>query len=48
MPPEMTANAARMVRPKALYPYHYGETDPRRLLALLAGDAIEVRVRELR
>lgn len=48
MTPEMTANAARMVRPKVLYPYHYGETDPQLLATLLAGDAIEVRVRDLR
>ncbi|KHK02324.1 MBL fold metallo-hydrolase [Desulfovibrio sp. TomC] len=48
MTPEMAAKAARMVRPKVLYPYHYGDTDPKQLAALLAGDGIEVRVRDLR
>ena len=48
MTPEMAAHAARMVRPKVLYPYHYGDTDPQKLVALLAGDDIEVRVRDLR
>jgi L-ascorbate metabolism protein UlaG (beta-lactamase superfamily) len=48
MTPEMAAKAARMVRPKVLYPYHYGETDPTRLVALLDGSGIEVRVRDLR
>jgi len=48
MTPEMAADAARMVKPKILYPYHYGETDPARLVALLRGEPIEVRVRELK
>ena len=48
MTPEMAARAARIVRPKVLYPYHYGETDPQTLVKLLAGDGIDVRVRELR
>jgi L-ascorbate metabolism protein UlaG (beta-lactamase superfamily) len=48
MTPEMTAKAALMVRPKVLYPYHYGETDPQRLVSLLAGSGIEVRVRDMR
>ena len=49
MTPDMTAAAARSLQPKkALYPYHYGDTDPARLVELLAGSGIEVRVRELR
>jgi L-ascorbate metabolism protein UlaG (beta-lactamase superfamily) len=49
MTPEMVADAARAFRPKVLYPYHYGSTDPQRLVALLSGEqGIEVRVRELR
>ena len=35
MTPEMAADAARMVRPKILYPYHFGETDTSRLIGLL-------------
>ena len=48
MTPEMTAAAARMFRPKVLYPYHFGETDPERLVKLLEGEpGIEVRVRPM-
>jgi L-ascorbate metabolism protein UlaG (beta-lactamase superfamily) len=49
MTPEMTAAAARSFRPKVLYPYHYGETDPARLASLLKGSAeIEVRIRSMK
>jgi L-ascorbate metabolism protein UlaG (beta-lactamase superfamily) len=49
MTPEMVADAARAFRPKILYPYHYGDTDPGRLVKLLAGEkGIEVRVRRMR
>ncbi len=49
MTPEMVADAARAFRPRILYPYHFGETDPQKLVQLLAGEKdIEVRVRELR
>jgi len=48
MTPEMVADAARAFRPKVLYPYHYGQTDPQRLVDLLKGEkGIEVRVRNL-
>lgn len=49
MTPEMVAEAARVLQPRILYPYHYGETDPEELVRLLAGEAgIEVRIRDLR
>jgi L-ascorbate metabolism protein UlaG (beta-lactamase superfamily) len=49
MTPEMVADAARMFRPKILYPYHYGDTDPQLLVELLKQDKdIEVRIRNLR
>ena len=49
MTPEMVADAARSFRPRILYPYHYGDTDPQRLVELLRDQAdIEVRVRPLR
>jgi L-ascorbate metabolism protein UlaG (beta-lactamase superfamily) len=49
MTPEMVADAARAFRPRILYPYHYGDTDPQELVRLLAGEKdIEVRVRDLR
>jgi L-ascorbate metabolism protein UlaG (beta-lactamase superfamily) len=49
MTPEMVADAARAFRPRILYPYHYGDTDPARLLALLKDEkGIEVRVRAMK
>ena len=49
MTPEMVAAAARAFRPRILYPYHYGDTDPARLVQLLKDEAaIEIRVRNLR
>ncbi len=49
MTPEMVADAARAFKPKILYPYHYGQTDPNELLALLKDSQdIEVRIRKMR
>ena len=49
MTPEMVADAARAFRPRILYPYHYGDTDPQRLVKLLRDQAdIEVRIRPMR
>lgn len=48
MTPEMVADAARAFRPKILYPYHYGQTDPQQLADLLKDEkGIEVRIRDL-
>jgi L-ascorbate metabolism protein UlaG (beta-lactamase superfamily) len=48
MTPEMVADAARAFRPRILYPYHFGKTDPTRLVALLKNEkGIEVRVRKM-
>jgi L-ascorbate metabolism protein UlaG (beta-lactamase superfamily) len=49
MTPAMVADAAQAFKPKILYPYHYGDTDPNQLVNLLK-DAkdIEVRIRNLR
>lgn len=49
MTPEMVADAAKAFRPKILYPYHYGKTDPQKLVELLKNEpGIEVRIRKLR
>lgn len=49
MTPEMVADAARAFRPRVLYPYHLGDTDPARLVALLKDEkGIEVRVRRMK
>ena len=48
MTPEMVADAAKAFRPKILYPYHYGETDPSLLSGLLKGvKGIVVRIRKM-
>jgi len=49
MTPEMVAAAAKAFRPKILYPYHYSQTDPQKLVDLLNDvKGIEVRVRNMR
>ena len=45
MTPEQCANAARMVTPTVLFPYHYGETDIQQVVKLLDGSGIDVRIR---
>ena len=48
MTPEMVAEAAVAMRPRILYPYHFGTTDPSELVNLLADEPdIEVRIRSL-
>jgi L-ascorbate metabolism protein UlaG (beta-lactamase superfamily) len=49
MSPEMVADAATAFRPRILYPYHYGNTDVSRVVALLENEKdIEVRVRDMK
>ncbi len=49
MTPEMVADAARAFKPRILYPYHFGETDPQKLVQVLSAEKkVEVRVRELK
>lgn len=49
MTPEMTADAAKAFEPKILYPYHYGQTDPNKLVNLLKDSKkTEVRIRKMR
>ena len=40
---EQLVNAARMVKPKVLFPYHYGQTDLSTIAEQLKG--IDVRIR---
>jgi L-ascorbate metabolism protein UlaG (beta-lactamase superfamily) len=48
MTPEMVADAARALRPKILYPYHFSGTDPSHLSGLLKGEpGIDVRIRRM-
>ena len=45
MTPDQLVKAARVVKPKVLFPYHYGQTDVSRLPELLREDGIDVRLR---
>jgi L-ascorbate metabolism protein UlaG (beta-lactamase superfamily) len=48
MTPEMVADAAKAFKPKVLYPYHYGETDPSKLVELMKDTPeIEIRIRKM-
>jgi L-ascorbate metabolism protein UlaG (beta-lactamase superfamily) len=48
MTPEMVADAVKAFRPSIVYPYHYGSTDPKELVALLEDEPdIEVRIRAM-
>ena len=48
MTPEMAADAARMLKPKILYPYHFGDTDTSKLVDLLKdAPEIEIRIRKM-
>jgi L-ascorbate metabolism protein UlaG (beta-lactamase superfamily) len=45
---EMAAAAARIIKPKVLYPYHFGTSDTAKLVELLKDTpGIEVRIRKL-
>lgn len=49
MTPEMVADAVRGFRPKILYPYHFGETDPQKLVDLLKNEkSTEIRIRKMK
>jgi L-ascorbate metabolism protein UlaG (beta-lactamase superfamily) len=49
MTPEMAAAAAKAFKPKILYPYHYGQTDPNTLVNLLKDSKkIQVRIRKMK
>lgn len=45
MTTDQLVKAAKMVKPKVLFPYHYGQTDVSKLPDQLKGDGIEVRIR---
>ncbi|MCL2877825.1 MAG: MBL fold metallo-hydrolase [Acidobacteria bacterium] len=49
MTPEQVADTAKAMRPKIIYPYHFGETDTNALVRLMSGEKdIEVRIRDLK
>ena len=49
MTPEMVTDAAKAIKPKVLYPYHYGNTDTSKLMDLMKGSKdIQVRIRNMK
>ena len=42
---DQLVNAARIIKPKVLFPYHYGQSDVSGIPALLKDDGIETRIR---
>ncbi len=49
MKPDQVADVARAMRPKVLYPYHFGDTDTSLLTGLLKDEkGIEVRIRDMK
>lgn len=46
MTPEQLAEAAKVIQPKVLFPYHYGQTDIQQVVTLLNASGIDVRIRQ--
>ncbi len=46
MTPQQLRHAADMVKPRVLYPYHYGDTPADAMTAALEGTGIDVRIRD--
>ncbi len=45
MTTEQLVRAAKMIKPKVLFPYHYGQTDVSGIASQLKGTGIDVRIR---
>ena len=45
MTPEQLIHAAKVIKPRVLFPYHYGQTDLSTVPAALKGTGIDVRIR---
>lgn len=45
MTPQKTARVAKIIKPKVLFPYHYGDTHIEEVKTLLEGSGIDVRIR---
>ena len=45
MTPEQLIRAAKVIKPRVLFPYHYGQTDLSGVPAALKGTGIDVRIR---
>jgi L-ascorbate metabolism protein UlaG (beta-lactamase superfamily) len=48
MTPKMVAEAVRVIRPRIVYPYHFGNTDTSELVRLLKDlEDVEIRIRKM-
>ncbi|MCD4770288.1 MAG: MBL fold metallo-hydrolase [Bacteroidales bacterium] len=47
MTPKMVAEAALVLKPGVLYPYHFGSTDTSEIVKMLKDSGIDVRIRKL-
>ena len=48
MTPEMVADAVKTLKPKIVYPYHFGKTDTSKLVKLLEDvKSVEIRIRKM-
>lgn len=45
MTPDQLIKAAKIIKPKVVFPYHYGQTDLSDIPEKLQGDGIDVRIR---
>ncbi|MBR3477603.1 MAG: MBL fold metallo-hydrolase [Bacteroidaceae bacterium] len=45
MTPEQLIRAAKIIKPRVLFPYHYGQTDVNTIPSQLKGEGIDVRIR---
>ena len=43
---EQLVKAAKVIKPRVLFPYHYGTTAVNRIVMMLAGSGIDVRIRD--
>jgi L-ascorbate metabolism protein UlaG (beta-lactamase superfamily) len=49
MTPEQVVAAARLLQPRILYPYHFGDTDTSKLKQLMKGvEGVELRIRNMK
>lgn len=46
MSPEQLANAVKTIKPKVLFPYHYGQTNIQNVVDLLKDSNIDIRIRQ--
>ena len=49
MTPEMVAEAVKVIKPKIVYPYHFGDTDTSQLVRLLKdAENVDIRIRKMK